>query len=40
VMVQYGVSICVYGHLHAEGHRFAVEDEIKEFGFSVFPAII
>lgn len=33
VMVQYGVSICVYGHLHAEGHRFAVEDEIKGIRF-------
>lgn len=33
VMVQYGVSICVYGHLHAEGHRFVVEDEIKGIKF-------
>jgi len=33
VMMQYGVSICVYGHLHAEGHRFAVEGEIKGIQF-------
>jgi len=33
LMVQYGVNICVYGHLHAEGHRFVVEDEIKGIKF-------
>lgn len=33
LMVQHGVNICVYGHLHAEGHRFAVEDEIKGIKF-------
>lgn len=28
VMAEYGVNVCIYGHLHAEGHRYVVEDEI------------
>ena len=26
LMQEYNVDICVYGHLHAEGHKFVVED--------------
>ncbi|HLS52924.1 MAG TPA: metallophosphoesterase, partial [Tissierellaceae bacterium] len=29
IMKDYGVDICVYGHLHSDGHRFAVEGEIE-----------
>lgn len=33
VMNEYGVDICVYGHLHAEGHRLIVEGNIKGIEF-------
>jgi len=33
VMLSKGVSICVYGHLHAEGHKFAIEGNIKGIEF-------
>ena len=29
IMKDHGVDICVYGHLHAEGHRFATEGNIE-----------
>lgn len=28
IMAEHDVDICIYGHLHAEGHRFVVEDKI------------
>ncbi|RVU54819.1 metallophosphoesterase [Anaerosphaera multitolerans] len=28
VMSEYGVDICIYGHLHSEGHKFVVEGVI------------
>lgn len=34
LMVDHGVNICIYGHLHAEGHKFAVEDEIRGIEFA------
>lgn len=33
LMSSHGVDICIYGHLHAEGHRYVVEDEIKGIKF-------
>ncbi|GFN34560.1 metallophosphoesterase [Tepidimicrobium xylanilyticum] len=33
LMVNYKVDICIYGHLHAEGHRFAVEGNILGIQF-------
>lgn len=29
ILKEYGVDICVYGHLHGEGHRFVVEGLIE-----------
>jgi len=33
IMKKHGVSICVYGHLHSEGHKFVVEGEIEGIEF-------
>jgi uncharacterized protein len=33
VMLKHGVSICVYGHLHSEGHRLAFEGDIEGIDF-------
>lgn len=33
IMKDYDVDICIYGHLHAEGHRFIVEGEIQGIDF-------
>lgn len=33
LMTRYDVDICVYGHLHAEGHKFVVEDIIQGIQF-------
>ncbi|MBZ2174561.1 metallophosphoesterase [Schnuerera sp. xch1] len=33
VMAKHKVDICIYGHLHAKGHRFVVEDTINEIKF-------
>lgn len=33
IMKEYKVSTCVYGHLHGEGHKFAVEGEIDGIKF-------
>ncbi|HHV38773.1 MAG TPA: serine/threonine protein phosphatase [Tepidimicrobium sp.] len=33
LMREYDVDICIYGHLHAEGHRFIVEGEIHGIQF-------
>lgn len=33
IMEDYDVDICLYGHLHAEGHRFIVEGNIKGIDF-------
>lgn len=33
LMRDYGVDICVYGHLHADGHKYAVEDTIEGIKF-------
>lgn len=33
IMKEFDVDICIYGHLHAEGHRFAVEGEIEGIEF-------
>ncbi|WP_425448072.1 metallophosphoesterase [Dethiothermospora halolimnae] len=33
LMKKYNVDICVYGHLHAEGHYFAVEGNIEGIDF-------
>lgn len=29
LLQQYGVELCVYGHLHGNGHRFAVNGEVN-----------
>lgn len=33
LMAEHKVDICIYGHLHAEGHRFVVEKEIYGIHF-------
>ncbi len=33
LMRKYNVDICVYGHLHAEGHRYVVEGDIENINF-------
>ncbi|RKD30560.1 metallophosphoesterase [Thermohalobacter berrensis] len=33
VMKKYNVEVCVYGHLHSEGHKFAVEGKIDGIDF-------
>lgn len=33
VMKEYNVDICLYGHLHAGGHKFAVEGNISGIDF-------
>lgn len=33
IMMEYGVDICVYGHLHADGHQFAKEGNIAGIEF-------
>ena len=33
IMLKYNVDICIYGHLHAEGHRYAVEGNIYGIQF-------
>jgi hypothetical protein len=33
IMKSSGVDICIYGHLHAEGHRYAVEGNIEGIEF-------
>lgn len=33
IMKEFDVDICVYGHLHAEGHRYAIEGEIEGIEF-------
>ncbi len=33
IMKEYGVDICLYGHLHSEGHRYAVEGIVEGIEF-------
>lgn len=33
IMKEFEVDICVYGHLHAEGHRYVVEGEMEGIDF-------
>ena len=33
VMKNHDVDICIYGHLHAEGHKFAVEGNVEGIEF-------
>ena len=33
IMVEFNVDICIYGHLHAEGHKFAVEGIVEGIEF-------
>lgn len=33
VMKNYGVGICLYGHLHSEGHKYAVEGNVDGIDF-------
>lgn len=33
LMKDFGVEVCIYGHLHAEGHRFAVEGLVEGIEF-------
>lgn len=33
LMKEHGVDICLYGHLHAEGHKFIVEGNIEGIEF-------
>ncbi|MBU5438945.1 metallophosphoesterase [Tissierella sp. MSJ-40] len=33
LMKEYNVEICLYGHLHSEGHRYAVEGNIEGIDF-------
>lgn len=38
IMLAYGVKTCVYGHLHGEGFKNAVEGEIKGINFKLISA--
>lgn len=33
IMKEYGVDICLYGHLHADGHKYVVEGNIEGIEF-------
>lgn len=33
IMKEYGVDICLYGHLHAEGHKYIIEGNIEGIEF-------
>lgn len=33
IMKEYGVNMCLYGHLHGEGHRYAFEGNIEGIQF-------
>ena len=33
IMEEYGVDTCIYGHLHAEGHKYAIEGVIRGIKF-------
>lgn len=33
IMMEFGVETCLYGHLHSEGHKFAVEGNIDGIDF-------
>ena len=33
IMKEFNVDICLYGHLHAEGHKYAIEGEIQGIEF-------
>ena len=33
LMKEYDVDICIYGHLHSEGHKYVVEDIIEDIEF-------
>lgn len=33
LMREYDVDICIYGHLHSEGHKYVVEDIIENIEF-------
>lgn len=33
LMKEYNVDICIYGHLHSEGHRYVIEDMIEGIQF-------
>jgi predicted phosphohydrolase len=33
IMKEFEVDMCIYGHLHAEGHKFAVEGMIDGIDF-------
>jgi predicted phosphohydrolase len=33
LMKKYKIDICIYGHLHAEGHKFVIEGEIHGIQF-------
>lgn len=33
IMKEYHVDICLYGHLHAEGHKYAIEGKIQGIDF-------
>ncbi|MDR2568840.1 MAG: metallophosphoesterase [Oscillospiraceae bacterium] len=38
VMQEYGVKKCVYGHIHGEGHRFAVRGEVEGIEYEMVSA--
>ena len=33
IMKEFNVDICLYGHLHAEGHKYAIEGEVQGIEF-------
>lgn len=33
IMKEYNVDICLYGHLHSEGHRYAIEGIVEDIEF-------
>ncbi|MGM0396212.1 MAG: metallophosphoesterase [Bacillota bacterium] len=35
ILAKHKVDLCIYGHLHAEGHRYAVEGEINGIDFKL-----
>lgn len=38
IMVKYNVQLCVYGHLHGEAHKYAVEGIVKGIEFRLVAA--
>ena len=38
IMQKYNVQLCIYGHLHGEAHRYAIEGKVKGIEFRLVAA--